>query len=302
MNLIKQLNEVRALAQTSKLQRFLHNPMKYLDAILFREFIYKKKRVPKTVKSMLFFNEPMVVALPAGTDIYLTGGKSHDSEIRLAAFIIQHLQPGDDFLDVGAHYGYFSRLAAHVQKGKGKVIAVEPTSTTCEILRMNAPGNNIEVINKAIADEEKTIRFYTFSNQQSEYNSMNAAQFEHEAWYKEAPPKEIEVSATTIDAIIAEQKNFQPRIIKIDVEGAEFAAIQGAIQFLEKHSPYIVMEFLCAARQNEQHKQAASLLQKIGYQSNAIDTEGQLTVIHNIEDYLVAQQLDSDNIVFLKSS
>lgn len=75
----------------------------------------------------------MNIALPASTDIYLTGGKSHDSEIRLAKFLIKNLNQGDNFVDIGAHYGYFTLLGAHLV-GKGGRVFFEPGKSTYSLL------------------------------------------------------------------------------------------------------------------------------------------------------------------------
>lgn len=104
--LIKQLSEVEKIASSSKIRRLLDNPYKYLYAILFRQLAYSRKKREVIKTTTLFYGKKMKVALPASTDIYLTGGKSHDSEIRLARFLIQNLSGEEHFLDIGAHYGY----------------------------------------------------------------------------------------------------------------------------------------------------------------------------------------------------
>lgn len=299
-NLISKLDGVKKIAEASKLARMLNNPGKYIRTISFREFVYKKNKVAKEVEAKLFFGETMTVALPSSADIYLTGGKSHDSEIRLASFIIHQLQPGGRFLDIGAHYGYFSLLAAHIVGSDGKIVSIEPATEAFTILSKNAKSKNIEVFNKAVADEEKIITFYEFSNLQSEYNSMDVAQFEQEDWYKNSPPKKTEVQATTIDLLTQNQHTFLPDIVKIDVEGAEFSVLSGGLNFLNNNNPFIVLEFLDATRQNEQHKKADQLLTTLGYSANCITNDGFLRRVTDIEEYLKENNLDSDNIVFNK--
>lgn len=132
-SMLNLLKKVERLSGTTKLGRLLMHPLKYIYAIGFRELFYKRNRVPKTGSATLFFGKKMIMALPAATDIYLTGGKSHSSEIRLAAFLIRNLAPGNNFLDIGAHYGYFTLLAAELVGGTGKVRAFEPGSAAFEI-------------------------------------------------------------------------------------------------------------------------------------------------------------------------
>src|SRR5213593_2678955 len=45
------------------------------------------------------------------------------------------LKKGDTFIDVGAHIGYYSRLAARVVGSSGRVFAVEPDPRNLPLLR-----------------------------------------------------------------------------------------------------------------------------------------------------------------------
>lgn len=297
---LKQIDEVEKIANVSKLRRLLFNPGKYIYAIFFRKFIYPINKQEKITKANLFYNKVMEIALPAATDIYLTGGKSHISEIRLAKFIIINLEQGQHFLDIGAHYGYFTLLAAEILQKSGKIMSFEPATRSFDILKKNtAVADNIHIFQQAMSDSTAPLVFFEFSNLHSEYNSADVTQFEQEEWYKNAPPKKVEVSATTIDTI-TKNGMFLPNIIKIDVEGGEYKVIEGGLTYFKNHSPLIVMEYLAPARQNTTHKQALNLLKSIGYQSFLIDNSGQLNAIDDIDAYLVQENLESDNVVFKK--
>lgn len=296
------LQEVEKLASASKLGRLVHNPFKYLYAILFRKFIFPKtgKELVKNVP--VFFNKKMLIALPASTDIYLTGGKSHNSEIRLARFLINSLNDGDTYLDIGAHYGYFTLLASELVGATGLVYAFEPSSATYNIFEKNCLNNtlaNICFAQKAVSDSKGSITFFEFPNLYSEYNSMNVDQFNEEAWFAKYKPQKTTVETLTIDGIVTEN-NFQPSIIKIDVEGAEFKVISGATQYLQTHAPVIVMEYLTSDRHNSEHQKAADLLRKYNYKSYLITADGSLQALEDIDTYLKDKQLESDNIVFKK--
>jgi len=296
----RQLRKLAGIAGGNKLARLLFRPYPYLFAVLYREFIYKNKKKEVFKNARLFWGEDMLVALPSATDIYIAGGKTHDSELRLAAFLINRLHAGSHFLDIGAHYGYFSRLAAFVIGNTGKVVCLEPAGNTFSLLQKNISGRNIVAINKAVSDTERVLSFYEFSNQQSEYNSVNVEQFREERWFKESPPKKVEVNATTIDNIIAQEKGFNPAVIKIDVEGAEYEVINGGKNYLQSQSPVIVMEYLEAKRQNVAHKQAVELLRTWGYRTYTISAGGSLEDVADIDAYLAENKIDSDNIVLMK--
>ncbi len=296
--LLQKLQTVETIASFSKFGRFCHQPFKYLLAIGYRKFIYQKNKVPKIIHAKLFWGQTMTVALPAATDIFLTGGKSHHSEIRLAKFLIENLKTGQHFLDVGAHYGYFSLLAAQLLGNKGKIISYEPSASNFEMLRINAKNIAAIIIeNKAVSNNTEPIVFYEFPNQYSEYSTTDIKQFEQATWLASATPKKVEIAANTIDNICFEN-NLKPQIIKIDVEGAEHIVIQGAQNTLANQKPFVVMEYLEPKRKNEEHKKAHDLLSKSGYSAHLILNNGQLQKVIDIDGYLTQNKLESDNIVY----
>jgi len=297
--LLSSLDRVESLAQTSKLGRLINNPLKYFKAIS-RKYKYKRDRLSIEVVTDVFFGSKMHLLLPSSTDIYLTGGKSHSSEIKLARFIIKSLQEGDSFMDVGAHYGYFSSLASHLVGGKGKVISFEAAPNTYKILSKNLNRlANVISHNKAVSDKPGQLVFYQFPDYYSEYNTTDLSQFRTEEWFKKYKPQELQIPATTIDTV-NEISDISPSIIKIDVEGAEDQVIRGATGLLKNLSPIVVMEFLDKTRGNTAHEQAASLLTELSYRSFIIDATGELRSCADINQYLTDAYLDSDNIVFVK--
>jgi FkbM family methyltransferase len=303
MNDIKKgLLRVEKLANGGKINRFLAAPAAYAYGIFFSKIIYPttKKGVLKTTTT--FFDKKMEVLLPAGLDIYLTGGKTHQSEINLARFIDLQLAEGDFFLDIGAHFGYFSLLAAAIVGEKGKVATYEASKSTFEVLRKNTAAlHNINIHHQALSDKKGEVSFYEFPVLFSEYNAMDIKQFEQESWYQKYPPTLNKVAATTIDDIVT-INGAAPKIIKIDVEGAEQFVIAGATTTLQNHSPYVVLEFLNENRSNESHRNAATLLYNADYQSFSIDKNGELQPCPAIEKYLTDNNIDSDNIVFAKKT
>ncbi len=299
--LISKIKNVERIASANKLKRMLMHPFKYFNAILFRELVYKKTRREKEVVCSTFFNSKMHIFLPSSTDIYLTGGKSHSSEIRLAKFLINFLNNNDIFIDVGAHYGYFSLLASKLVGKSGKVIAFEASPTTYKILQKNESNfENIIVYNLAVSDEEKQLTFYEFPNLYSEYNSLDIDQFKDKYWFSEYTPKSVRIKSILIADFI-EEKKINPNIIKIDVEGAEFRVINGLRKYLINNSPMIVMEYLSTNRSNEEHIKAERLLKSLGYQSFLINNNGEPQETESITKYLDTHNLESDNILFMKN-
>ena len=135
--LLQRLDRVDRIAKASKWQRLLYHPWRYLWASYINWVQYPRHKRSVAVLASTFFGSRMEVRLPAGTDIYLTGGKSHDSEIRLARLMIRQLQPGDTFWDIGAHYGFFSLLATRLVGEAGKVVSFEAAPSTYTVLAQN---------------------------------------------------------------------------------------------------------------------------------------------------------------------
>ena len=293
------LTHVKKIANASKAKKLFKLGVKYIYAIGFAKLIYPvtKRGTRKTCKT--FFGETMQVILPAGTDIYLAGGKTHDSEIRLVKFLISNLHRGEVFIDVGAHFGYFSLLASKLIEKEGRVFSFEP-SNIFFLLKENAEGKeNIKSFKKAITDTNSEIEFYEFPELYSEFNTTNSDQFKKESWIRKYAPKQIKISSITIDQFIEEQ-DVRPSLIKIDVEGAELKVLKGAKNTLSQFSPIVVMEFLHHERSDDVYTQAHNLMIESGYASNIINSEGQLKPVHHVDEYLAANNLESENVVYIK--
>ncbi len=300
--LIENLSRVERTASASKISRMLLHPLKYLHAILFREAIYKRTKKSKEVKSRTFFDSKMHLLLPSSTDIYLTGGKSHDSEIRLARFLIQRLNEGDTFVDIGAHYGYFTHLSSTLVGSDGMVYSFEASPVTYKILDKNTQHkDNISSQNLAVSNEVSTLLFYEFPNLYSEYNSLDISQYKSQDWFAEHKPKELEIQSIVIENFLKEN-NAKPAIIKVDVEGSENKVIQGASTYLSNNSPLLVMEYLSIERDNKVHQEAEKKLRSLGYNPFSIDRAGDLQNVDSILDHLKENNLESDNIVFAKKN
>ncbi|MFY7846942.1 FkbM family methyltransferase [Chryseobacterium gambrini] len=300
--LIENLKKVEFLANCSKWKRFFNNPYKYCTAMIYREFIYAKSKQEKMVEADMFFGRKMKIALPASTDLYLTGGKTHVSEIRLALFLINHLKTDSCFLDIGAHYGYFTLLASELIGENGSILSFEPTEKSFHLLQRNTETiPNVRCFQMAVSDSQEASIFYEFPNLFSEYNTSDIAQFEKEKWFNQSTPKKVEVKTTTLDHII-KSEIINPKIIKVDVEGGEYKVIMGGLNYLKEEAPILVMEYLEPRRKNESHLKALHLLHEIGYQSKIITSEGNLFPVTDVDNYLKNQKLESDNIVFIKET
>lgn len=301
-SLLAALKKRQKLAEGSKIGRLLYQPRRYLSAVYFRKFIYPKSKKGRLAEAPTFFDRSMQVLLPAGMDIYLLGCKTHSSELRLSRFLIKELPKDALFIDAGAHFGFYSLLADALMGEHGKVVSVEASEAILTVLQENIKASTeIQVVHAALSNQDgQKLQFTEFPILFSEYNTLHQQQFEGQDWYKENPPKTIEVNARRLDQIIQEKNSatLKEIFIKIDVEGAEYEAIQGLSAFLEsreKAKLTLIMEYW-AGDQNQtqhQHLQAVEHLQKFGFNAHYINEEGDL---NKISDFSKLQK--SENIVF----
>lgn len=157
-------------------------------------------------------------------------------EERELSFVLGHLRPGDTFLDVGAHVGYFSLPAAKAVGPSGRVISIEPSPVAARILHSNVERNGlswITVFEAAASDHSGTELLYR-SDRSSMWN-----------WVLRAPPKEgmdtVSVSLKTVDSML-EECGWPPIAgMKVDVEGGELDVLRGSTACLERNPHAFVL-------------------------------------------------------------
>ncbi len=302
--LLEHLKRVEKLAGTSRLGRFIAHPVKYVLTILHRKILYRALGRHWKVKTATFFGSKMAILLPGGTDIYLTGGKTHISEIQLARFLIKNLKAGEVFLDIGAHYGFFSLLAAKLVGSEGKVWSIEPSERSFCILSENSQAfEQIHCFKKAVSDKGGFIDFFEFPELYSEYNSIDQTQFREEEWFRQFAPQKTTVEAITLDQFLKDKT--APTVIKIDVEGAEYEVLLGGKTFLGSSAPVLILEYLSPTKGNDSHKRAVKLAQELGYSLHTLDNQGEKSEIPNtdlLDQNLIGNGLESTNVILFKKT
>lgn len=278
--------------------RLSAQPLHYLWAMTYQYGIYPLLRRPFSVKALLFFGRKMHILLPASTDIYLTRGKSHDSEVRLAAYMMNTLKKGDTFVDIGAHYGYFTLLAHALVGDVGHILSVEPANEAKEVLIKNVASiDAITVIPKVVGQEDGNITFYSFPTAYAEYNTTDIKPYEGAAWFISNPPEKHTLPSINLESLVAVLDKV-PDLIKIDAEGGEADIIKGSLDWLAANKPPIAMEFLFDSRSSS-HQVASELLLSIGYSAFSIQPEGAISPIDDASNYKPASAITSDNLIFL---
>jgi len=285
------LSALQKISDSTRISRFTQNPWKYLSAMAVKKIYFPlfHKSIPISIST--FFGIKMKVKLPSGTDIFLTQGKTHNSEISLSKYLVRHLQPGQNFADIGAHFGYYSLLAKALIGESGRILSLEASPQTFKILLANCCHfPQILPLNLAAGASAEYLNFYQYKGPYSEFNSFLPSQYIPLKYCY----KTVAIQVQTLTHIF-ETHDFQPDFIKIDVEGAEKSTILGLIPHFKINKPIIIMEY----HSDLPHKNASTLLLENDYSMNLIDKEGLPQKITSPLEFMAEKKYDSDNILFL---
>ena len=130
------------------------------------------------------------------------------------------------FLDIGAHYGFFSLLVA-ARNPEIEILALEPVPETHEVLVRNFALNGLtraEALRRAASDRAGRTRFNV------SLSSDNCGFYPH----PEVPPiGEIEVETATVDQLLADREPC-PTLVKIDTDGHELPVLDGMSETLAR--------------------------------------------------------------------
>jgi FkbM family methyltransferase len=137
------------------------------------------------------------------------------------------IRPGDIVIDGGSNVGFFALLAATKLHGSGTVFAFEPAPDTFSLLQQNIRHNGFEGAIRAerlaLTDGEGVFDFSVDSDESTlsslvprKTNSLSV----------------VRVQGIRLDSFLAESGLQRADIIKLDLEGAEPMALEGAREVL----------------------------------------------------------------------
>lgn len=150
------------------------------------------------------------------------------------------LREGDTFVDVGAHVGTFSCLAAALVGEIGSVVAFEPDKKNRKALITNVGRNSFDTVfisQKAVADITGHIAFHHCADNDGGHAIYDPGM-------QAGNPKSRQVvKRKLVECVTLDQCGFGAiRLVKIDVEGAECSVLRGAQYMISHRRPAIIAE------------------------------------------------------------
>ncbi len=184
-------------------------------------------------------------------------------------YLSQALAPGMTVLDVGANEGLYALLAASIVQKEGAVVAFEPSPREFQRLQANIELNQnqaniapIQAFAVALSDANGEHGFKLAESAHSGQNTLG--DFAYDIHCEGV----VSVKTRRLDDLVQELELSQVDVIKMDIEGAEYAALQGAQHTLETFHPLLFLEVVDGALQQQQTsaEQLIQFLQSLGYQ------------------------------------
>ena len=224
-----------------------------------------------------FVNAPLA-SWPRGyRDLFLYGLLEQNE----VAVWYRVLKEGSVVVDGGANWGYWSLVGSTIVGRSGQVCAFEPVPSTYESLQSNLRSSramNVTSHQAALAERGGTIRINLAANDpiggQSSIGTPDDRQAE----------KVIECKTVSLDEVL---RDTAVTLIKLDIEGGEFAALKGSTNILQRaDKPVITFEWnrVTSAALQYQPEAILDLLSKCGYTFHLATTNG-LIPFHERTDY-----------------
>ena len=171
-----------------------------------------------------------------------------------------HFEVLDSAWDIGAHHGEYSIPLARLLRPGAQLHCFEPFPGSAEVIRRNLDANDLlsrAVIHEEAIGKEDGVAQLFLSSQGSQNHSIRS-------WVGTGDDS-ITVPTMTLDTIMA--RYGVPEFVKMDIEGIELAAFQGATRLLAQERTVFLFE---SELWNESRSQLHSLLVASGYELRSL--------------------------------
>ena len=158
-------------------------------------------------------------------------------EEKFAIALKHRVTPGATCFDVGGFHGFFAGLMGVA--GAGHVFTFEPFAPNREYIHQMIQCNpelHITVLPYAVGNRDAEVMFSAMAD--SSMGKWSGSDFQSGAQATEM----ISVPMRRFDSLIASGELPVPDLIKMDIEGAEVAMLEGAQELLRSHHPVLFIE------------------------------------------------------------
>jgi FkbM family methyltransferase len=197
-------------------------------------------------------------------------------------FLWKSLTPGMVFLDVGAHHGVYSIVAAKKVGASGTVVAFEPSSGEYRRLRLHLRLNRLSSVRTeplALSSAASTRTFFRVTSGDTTRGGLQPPASADQV-------SETSVETTRLDDYVARLSLKRVDLVKLDVEGGEREVLEGASLVLTKFRPIFICEVLDAATQVWGYKarEIILMLQSFDFNLFEIRSDGSI-ILHETKDH-----------------
>lgn len=180
---------------------------------------------------------PLWLPLDAPDDIVVRDirrGLVFESEIVRA--LAPHIVPGSTVIDAGANFGQMAIAFSHAVGSSGEVHAIEANAALAELCRRNVrecARPNVVVHAKAAWDESGATLTFPVPD------------FGRFGSYGSHPVDPSARRGQTVETVALDDLPLRSRVsaIKVDIQGSDLRALQGARRLVARDRPAIVFEF-----------------------------------------------------------
>jgi len=198
--------------------------------------------------------------------------KHSDCINELQGYVKNYLpKEGDVVIDAGSFYGIFAIYAAKLVGKKGKVICFEPEETNFKLLKKNIKINklkNVILIKKGLWNKETILKFKCHGA------DSRLAFFDKE--------EELcnQVKVTNLDKIYKDLSLQKIDFVKMDIEGAEIQAIEGAREIMKEKNIHFAIASYHVVNGEKTCIKLEQMFKKIGYSAKTEYPEHLTTYAH----------------------
>jgi FkbM family methyltransferase len=164
------------------------------------------------------------------------------------ALFVEHVRRGATVLDIGAHVGYYSLLAARLGGRTSTIVAYEPDRRNAGRLRRHLRLNRLErvaVVEAAVAEHGGSAQFARGTGSGTGHLASQGG---------------VTVRTVRLDDE-AKARRLRPDVLKIDVEGAEIDVLRGGLETLRRARPVLFL----STHGPQPHAECIALLGGLGY-------------------------------------